>query len=263
MSEAKTVSTTRKSCNAEEHTILVAQVNQRCPLCETNLFMKKKNGTHKHYQIAHIYPHSLTKKDEKTLASIDPPLDTESLSNLIPLCPNCHIKYDTGKTLEEYHSLRNLKDNHLENEAQLALQFEYKLKEDINIVVTALDSLCITTDELIPLNYEPKKVTDKLKTEKSDQAISALIIKKIKESVIQYYNFVDKCFKQIQKEKESAEIIALQIKLYYLEQKKLKVTKQKIYYNMVDWVLNKTKTENREAAGIIVSYFIQHCEVFE
>ena len=39
---------------------LLAEVNQRCPLCYKSLISTKGARTFNDYQIAHIYPHSAT-----------------------------------------------------------------------------------------------------------------------------------------------------------------------------------------------------------
>lgn len=248
----------RPQCSAEDETILVAQVNKRCPLCKTYLYQKKGDRSYKLYEIAHIYPHSPTPHELKVLAGVVPPDEVDDERNYIALCPTCHTRYDKGKTLEEYNCLRQLKDSLIAKDIQYDLQNEYKLKEDINTVIIALDSACTEKDGLIPLNYEPKKVDEKLK-----DSISFLLLRGIKDFVAQYYNLVGACFAQIEKDTGNASIIASKMKLYYLEQKRLHIDSRQIYYNMIDWILSNTKTANREAATIIVAYFIQHCEVFE
>lgn len=245
----------RPHCNAEEETRLVIQVNSFCPLCKDWLYVKKSNGTHKNYEIAHIYPHSPTKRELEVLKSITPPANVDEESNYIALCPSCHSKYDKGKTLDEYNSLRSLKDKLIAKKVQYDLQAEYKLKADINTVIDALNSL---EKYNIPLEYEPKKVDEKLKN-----TISELLLRNIKDFVNQYYTFVDECFAQLEKDTGNASIIGASMKIYFLEQKKLKIDNAQIYYNMVDWVLSNSQLENREAAMVVVSYFIQHCEVFE
>lgn len=245
----------RPQCNAADETRLVAQVNEYCPLCKKWLYVKKSNGTHKYYQIAHIYPHSPTLEELQVLASVPLPQNIDSEDNYIALCPNCHTKYDKGKTLEEYLYLRKLKDDLAAQKIQYDLQSEYELKSDINTVINALST---QGNDLIPLSYEPKRVDEKLK-----DTVSDLLLRTIKDFVTQYYPFVDNCFAQMEKDNGNAQIIGAKMKTYFLEQKKLKIDNAQIYYNMAEWILASSKSKSREAAMIVVSYFIQHCEVFE
>lgn len=247
----------RPQCSDEEETILVAQVNKRCPLCKKYLY-EKKDKNYKLYEIAHIYPHSPTARELTVLAAVEVPVKIDDEKNYIAMCPSCHTAYDKGKTLDEYNALRKEKNRLIAKDIQLDLQYEYQLKDDVNKVVVALNTACSPEDGLIPLTYDPQKVDDKLK-----DSVSALLVRGIKDYVIQYYNLVDTCFAQIEKNTGNARIIASQMKTYYLEQQRLRVDCQQIYYNMIDWILSRTKTANREAATIIVAYFIQHCEVFE
>lgn len=258
MNKSKVSDNRRPHCKAEDETILVAQVNKRCPLCKKYLYKNSGGRNYKLYEIAHIYPHSPTARELKVLSSVKVPDKIDDEKNYIALCANCHTSYDKGKMLEEYNALRKRKDSLIAKDIQFNLQYGYQLKDDINNVINALNSACDTEDGLIPLDYEPKKVDDKL-----NNSVSSLILRGIKDLVTQYYNLVDACFIQIEKDTGNACIIASQVKIYYQEQKRLGIDHQQIYYNITDWILSGTKTKNREAATIIVAYFIQHCEVFE
>lgn len=248
----------RPHCSETEQIALVSQVNRHCPLCGVKLFRNKNGEEYKFYEVAHIYPHSPTPKELVVLESVTVPEKIDDEKNYIALCPNCHTEYDKGKTLEEYNRLRSVKDGLIAKEIQYDLQYEYKLKEDINSIVAKLESACTKKDGLVPLSYDPKKVDKKLK-----DSISPFQLRNIKALVTQYYRLIAKSFAEIEKRTGNAKIIASNIRTYYLEQKRLPIDNQKIYNNMVDWVLHNTKTDNRDAAAVIVAYFIQHCEVFE
>ena len=62
---------------------------------------------------------------------------------------------------------------------------------------------------------------------------------------------------------DSAYLISTQIKSFYLKQKILESSQQKIFNNIVDWIHNKTHPETNDAAEIIASFFVQNCEIFE
>jgi hypothetical protein len=60
----------------------------------------------------------------------------------------------------------------------------------------------------------------------------------------------------------TTEIISSQIKTHYLLLKQQGGNQKEIFEAMVSWLQKQTKQDNREASEIIISYFIQNCEIF-
>ena len=60
----------------------------------------------------------------------------------------------------------------------------------------------------------------------------------------------------------TTEIISSQIKTHYLLLQKQSNNQKEIFNAMVTWLQKQTKQNNQEASEIIISYFIQNCEIF-
>ena len=107
------------------------------------------------------------------------------------------------------------------------------------------------------IDYNQIKIDDKIQRE------NKILNYKIKEDVSYYYLFIRKCFAEIDKTDMTFEIIAGQIKSFYKKISSITTDQNKIYDSIANWIFNKYKSGNIEAYKIIVSFFVQNCEVFE
>lgn len=107
------------------------------------------------------------------------------------------------------------------------------------------------------LNYDAVKVEDK--TYKND----FLLIRKNIENVTSYFLFIDEKLKGMAKENRiHYEQLSMQVRMAYLEASKTLVGQAEIYESLVDWLHKKTK-QRKESCEIMISYFVQKCEVFD
>ena len=123
-----------------------------------------------------------------------------------------------------------------------------------------IDALYSASDLDIDAEIEfiPKKVDEKL-----DNTITRPTQRKIKSQVRDYYRFIREKFANLdQSETDLSETISLQVKTYYLKQKRMGLGQQEIYENIVSWLNAKTKPKSPDAPEIIASFFVQNCEVF-
>lgn len=231
---------------------LLAEVNQRCPLCYKSLISAKGARTFKDYQIAHIYPHSATTEQFLTLENLPRVDDLESVKNLIPLCRDCHARQDFHTTKEDYLRLYTKKIECAGKYAANKLAFDSRLEPDVSKIVSALGAL--PEDVRIELSLTPLKVSQKI----DDKALC----EKVRNYVVQYFGFVQREFAKLQdKDRIPFEMIAVQVKHYFLQVERLLITKEQMFDQMVNWVMEKTGG-NRSASEIVVSFFVQDCEVF-
>ena len=87
---------------------------------------------------------------------------------------------------------------------------------------------------------------------------------KIKHNVSDYYQYVKAQFEELERESPNlSELVSLQVKAFYVQQKALALSQHLIFTNVVNWFAAKTKPKTIEAAEIVASYFVQSCEVFE
>lgn len=236
---------------------LCLQVNQICPKCGRPLFVKKRTNSVKDFEIAHIYPLNPTAAELELLrAEIILSTDPNDERNLIPLCFTCHKLYDTNKSLEDYRELKKIKERLINQDAQLRMFYEFQMESEIEYLVCSL----MTSVDAEELNTEfvAKEVEAKLNGE-----ISILTKRKIKNDVSSFYLFVRNQFAEIERlSPMQGEIIAQQIKYFYLKQKSQDLSQQEIYTNTVRWILSKTPKGTEEAAAVVAAFFVQNCELF-
>ncbi|HZG20429.1 MAG TPA: ABC-three component system protein [Herbaspirillum sp.] len=222
------------------------------------MFYETKKQSRKKYELAHIYPFSPTPSEEKLL------IDEERLSNdvndeknLIPLCVSCHTQFDKPRTVEGYRRVYAIKKALIKKAELQELIPQYQIEADIKMLIVKLydDSAF----EEIQLALDPKEVDKKLSGQ-----ISNLTKQKIKHYVSTYFALIKKEFAAMDAlNPESANLIASQVRSFYLRQKKANLSQQEIFQNLVSWVSAKTQPATVEASEILISFFVQNCEVFE
>ena len=124
--------------------------------------------------------------------------------------------------------------------------------DKISFVVSNLSKIK-SSDELPELAYEPLNVRKKIKDD-------FLLFNTVNNDVIQYYEFVDSLFREKQNEPQYIfEAVSKKIKNRFIK------NDQKPLSECFDYLTNWLKDEtsgSREACRIVISYFIQSCEVF-
>ena len=248
----------RKKYTDIEKAILFNQVNGICPKCQQPLYYNKDGvGYRKAFEIAHIYPLNPT-NEEKTILEHEEKLFLESkneLNNVIALCHNCHTYMDNPTTVESYRYLVNLKKQFINNQSISDIYSSYTIEEDlleiINLMVNGLDEN--------PERIEYNLINVDEKIEKKNKILSH----KVKEDVSYYYLFIRKSFAEIDKTNTTFNLIAGQIKSFYNKVSSITNDQNEIYETIAKWIYDKFKIGNLESYKIIVSFFIQNCEVFK
>lgn len=249
----------RRIPSDNEQKILIAEVQECCPICQKPLLDKKNGKIIKKYEMAHIYPLNPTEREKEILKDVEKINDNvNDLDNFIALCNECHTRYDTLKTRDEYEKLLEIKKECLRKSNAKKMYSSYQIEKEINEVLVKISMLEIA--EITSLNYEPQKISDKLKEEKNK-----FFVKKIKDYTTEYYSSVREMLSNLdEKSTGSFEIIASQIKTFYLKLAKDNTNKEEIFNFLVDWTFKKVgENTPKEASEIIISFFIQNCEVFK
>ncbi len=175
--------------------------------------------------------------------------------NTVLLCKNCYELLKGGLSDEERNNL-------IEKKKQLAFDSKFrgelddiKIEEEIEDIIRSL--IDARGDNLVPLDYEPKEVSEKIGDD-------FLLMEDVKGYVVKYFNYINQLLKDIGAEKNHKDIfIADEIKKLYLSISDQPGSKQDKYNIMVDWLKNKSASQSRKACEIVISYYIQDCEVFE
>lgn len=123
------------------------------------------------------------------------------------------------------------------------------LDEEIDHIIMALSKLS-NIEELHKLSLKALKINQKV----SD----SLLCEDIKSHVTRYYRYIENEFKEVSKFTK----IAAQIRMYFETLNENQTDQQILYEQMVNWIQKKTNSGNKKACEIVVSFFVQNCEVF-
>lgn len=247
----------RRKIPPNEQLILHSEVNGICPLCPTILIYEKNGRNQKGFEIAHIYPLNPLPKEVELLKNEEKlNSDLDHGDNLICLCNPCHKRYDKDKTVEEYQELLRKKKDILKRKKEQELWSRTSIEKQIFEIIEVLVDQDFEFED--NLGYSPQTIDDK-----TNDSITVLTKRKIHQNVQDYFFKISAKFKEIDcAEPMTTEIISSQIKTHYLLLKKQGTNQKEIFDAMVAWLQKQTKQDNREASEIIISYFIQNCEIF-
>lgn len=251
---------TRRDYNEAEIAALLSQVSSRCPLCDDSLFYRKKQRQYKGYELAHIYP--LNPRPEEVVELRNSPrlcADVNDPDNIIPLCVDCHGKFDKPRTASEYLDLYHIKLDALQQERQRSLASQYPLELQIAAVVAHLHSAAADEAGDAALAFTPKAVDDKL-----DATMPPPTKRKVRNAVEDYFRHVQAAFLELERSDPGcSEQIFVQVKSFYVMQKRQSLPQAQVFANLVAWIRARAKAQTLESAEAVASFFIQNCEVFE
>jgi hypothetical protein len=181
--------------------------------------------------------------------------DGDKLDNLISLCPECAQKYLLSHTEDDQNELFGIKDSMKELLMAKKSLSDIKIEESISEV---LEVLCLTDpNEIAQLNYEPQSVRDKIYKK------NYLLVRNNVSNVTQYYPFIEDQFKSLSREKKmNYDKLSMQMRMAYLTAAENTSVQKEIFDSLVDWLMGFTKNP-REACEIVISFFVQKCEVFD
>jgi len=232
---------------------LFGEVGGLCPVCGKSLLVEKNGRQVSLYERAHVYPHRPTPQQVATLAGLTPPAEIESIDNLILLCKDCHKKYDTFTTVDDYLAMYELKRKHkalYETKSELA---KVEVEADLLKVLKDLESM--DADELCELRMDPLPIKKKLEV--------GVFRNKIIQLATQHYNYLRGQFQSMDARRAGRfNVVATQIKLAGLKaQSDEQSSREDIFNGLVNWLFSKT-CASRTACEVVIAYFIQDCEVF-
>ncbi len=248
----------RTKISPSEDRLHILEVNGVCPLCGNSLLENKGKRT-KLYEIAHIYPNSPMPDEVKILDGVTVfGENSESFQNKIALCFNCHKTFDFHKNVDEYNKL-------LEKKKELYAALTTKndlanidLSQNLKILLEKITTIDTSTINKTGLRLNPLEIKQKFSS--SDSILKI----KVTTYVTEYYLFIKNYFKNLEEVKQlNFSRLATTIKLAYQTTSESLDSKSKIFDILVDWLLSKTHTSDKGCAEIVISYFIQNCEVFD
>lgn len=234
---------------------LLAEANYECPLCHKKLVETVKNQPIKKYRITQIFPDGL---DEDTAALFDAaykaPSRLDTPENLIALDEDCSDRYLLSPTVEEYKKLRETKEILSRNFAAKAAVNTIQLEEDIRTVLDALGKIR-SESELVQLEYDALRIDEKFKPE------NFILKTETQIQVVMYYRYIEKVFSESEVD---FDIIATEIRLSSQKLESSGMSQAEVIAALSEWIRNKAGLgpDGQFACNIVVSFFIQNCEVF-
>lgn len=247
----------RKSPTESELRLYLREVEYHCPLCGKELQTRKQRKlSEKKFEIAHIYPNSPTENQYTTLLGLERlGENSETFENKIALCKECHGTQDYHTTIEDYLCLLNKKKACLLetalHDATITLGLEMEIEEVIRFICEFKES------DIAKLNYQAIPITNKFLP--NEVAMKS----KVLGYVLTYFVYIRDLFNRMDKTNGfNFDVLSGQIHACFLKMNSTNASKYEIFEQMVEWINNKTKRTSRNACEAIVSFFIQHCEVF-
>lgn len=232
---------------------LLAEVNYECPLCHKKLIETVKGEPVKRYIITQIFPENLSEEKKEEFSKIyNPPMNLNSMENLIALNEQCSDDYLLKPTADEYKKLYELKRGFsLRYQAKVAID-NATLEEDIRTVISFLMNVDAAT-ELVPLEYDALRI---------DEKIDDYILKtETQFRVVQYYRYVESLFSQSESD---FDLIASEIKIASRKLESKGLSQPDVVRSLSEWIRNKAHMgeDGSLACDIVVAFFVQNCEVF-
>lgn len=249
----------RRTATISEEKQLLQEANFRCALCGKRI-QNSKNNTKKNtklYEIAHIYPCKPTAEQYITLKGLQRlGDDNQTYNNMIILCKDCHSNFDNHTTKEEYEKLVSIKLEFMNNQNLEDSMDNLYIEKEIIKIINKIKN--ISSDNILELKYFPVEIKNKI-----DDS-NYLLKKRVIYNVEQYYPLIKKHFESIDGMNNfSAECLYSEIRAAYFKAKATYEEKEQIYNELKKWIRVKSNSKDETAIDVLVSFFVQNCEVFD
>lgn len=176
--------------------------------------------------------------------------------NLIAVCHDCFQKYTLSHTKAEKKSLKAIKKLQMDARSTRQTLDDIAISKGIELVIENLSNA--KPSELKDLTYDPVSVSEKI-----DEDNCCFLVNDIKNNVARYYNYIEKTMRNLSmKNVYSDDLIRAQMKESYKQlASNHTLTPEQIFSELSKRIQRITKQDIR-FCYIVVSYFVQSCEVF-
>ena len=175
--------------------------------------------------------------------------------NLIAVCHDCFQKYMLSHTKNQEKALKAIKK--LQSDARSTRQTldEISISKGIELVIENLSNA--KPAELKELTYDPVSISEKI-----DEDHCYFLVNDVKNNVARYYKYIENTMRNLAlRNVYSDDLIRAQIKESYKQLADKKLAPEQIFSELSERIRRITKQDIR-FCYIVVSYFIQSCEVF-
>lgn len=186
---------------------------------------------------------------------INPQRSENNLNNLIAMCPDCCNKYAIGRSAETMRRIQEIKKNLIDSADVREMVADQKIEDGVRRVLEKIPSMPKPLD--VDLNYDPVTLRQKI------EADNIMLYIRAQAQVNIYFNAVHETFQELSREgRLRFNPFCNQVKITYLNLKDKGYSQPRIFDEMVDWLQHGTN-EDRGSCEVVISYFIQKCEVFD
>lgn len=247
----------RRKPTQSDELFLLDECGCICPLCGNSL-ISKNNKKKKQFEVAHIYPNSPTPEEKIILAGVERlGNNSEDIKNWISICFKCHTEYDFHKTRNEYEKVLDIKKKMLaKNDVKHLLSAE-GIESELSAIIFNLCNLSSKEfNDVEKLSYEALNISDKI--------ANLLLCNDVSQKVVDYYLFIKQQF-ELQEQNGCnlpLETIAANFKHAYYVCKRNGLDEKQVFSELTNWLIEKVHCDTI-AAQIIISFFVQNCDVYE
>lgn len=180
----------------------------------------------------------------------------DSITNLIALCPNCYAVYSVDTDKAKTRELNAVKKILLGHKESARLLDNLPLEKGIIAVISRIRKL--DEKDLEDATLDPKEIKQKL-----IHSESYALYKTVNDYVSTYYVRLREIMVNLDKRGEiDYDEIQDQMKALYRRLKKTKKSREEIFNEIVEKI-HRVTLQEALYCQIVVSYFIQSCEVFD
>ncbi|MDO4498629.1 MAG: hypothetical protein Q4B51_03275 [Coriobacteriaceae bacterium] len=243
----------------EDMLAFIQEADCHCALCGRMLIKRSSGKVSYACNVTRITPGSLNSAEINSYAreGIKFP-EPGSSDDFIALCPNCSRDYQSNYDKGCVRRLLETKHSFLLRNAAAERLGKCDLEEEIEAV---LDGLCSLSPEEVEVNLRLEALALKDKIEDSEP----LLRDRIGTDVARYYRFVEDGLRRLSEERGFGfdRTIAAQVQIAYLAASSFNSNQSAVYEALVNWLIEKAPTCERVACEIVISFFVQNCEVFD
>lgn len=201
---------------------------------------------------------TITKKNQSVADYEIIPIEAnkgQKYENLIAVCHDCFQRYTLSHSKAEENALKTIKKLQSDSRSTRQTLDEISISKGITLVI---ENLAQTKPiDLKKLNYEPVSITQKI-----DENNCVFLVNDIKNNVTRYYTQIENIMKNLSlRNVYNDDLIRAQIKESYNQLANKKLTPEQIFSALAERIQRLTKQDIR-FCYIVVSYFVQSCEVF-
>lgn len=181
-----------------------------------------------------------------------------STDDFIALCPNCSRDYQSNYDKNRIKRLLDIKRSFQLRTAVAERLGKCDLEDEIEAV---LYGLCSLSPDEVEANLRLDALALKDKIEDSEP----LLRDRISADVARYYRFVEDNLRRLSEEQGFGfdRTVATQVQMAYFAASSFNNSQSAVYEALVDWLKEKAPTCERAACEIVISFFVQNCEVFD